>query len=186
MKTSLNLMTDDDRRRQLLTEARRLWTRVLGVTVLLLTCIGLYEWWQGTATTRQLARLEERYEPLQQLKDECAQMRREIKAMHEAKQLTLQLADTRPTVTLLGVVAAAAAESKGGVYLEQLDLLPESRDRAERTAVIEGVGRDHGSIARFTDALRSSNLFANVTLSSSDTSDQAASSTRAFRIECDL
>ena len=37
MKTSLNLMTDDDRRRQLMAEARRLWTRVLGVTVLVLT-----------------------------------------------------------------------------------------------------------------------------------------------------
>ena len=113
-------------------------------------------------------------------------MRREIKAMQEAQQLTLRLADTRPTVTLLGVVAAAAADTNGGVYLEQLDLMPESRDQTDRTAVIRGVGRDHGSIARFTDALRSSRLFANVTLSSSDTSDQSESPARAFRIECDL
>lgn len=186
MKTSLNLMTDDDRRRQMLADARRLWIRVLGGTVLALTAVGLFEWWQGSATTRKLAQLEERYEPVQTMKDECVQMRRDITAMQQAQQLTLKLVDTRPTVTLLGVVAGAAAETNGGVYVEKLDLLPESRGQEQRTAVLAGIGRDHGAIAKFTDSLRSSNLFVNVTLSSSDSGALGDSSDHAFRIECDL
>jgi hypothetical protein len=186
MKTSLNLMTDEDRRQQFVHGSKRLWIRILSTSLALMVLVAAAQWWQGRATGSQLRLLQERYTPLQTLKDECIRMRTEINAMRDTQQLTLRLVDTRPTVTLLGAISAAAATTNGEVYVEQLDLQHAESTTAQRTALVIGKGKDHTSIARFTAALRESDLFADVTLSSSDTSDALEEQARSFRIECQL
>jgi Tfp pilus assembly protein PilN len=184
MKTSINLMTDEARRQQLLREAKRLWSAVLGVTFVVLCVVGSVHWWRGQATSQRLRTLEDRYAPVQALKKESIRLRTEINVMRDAQQLTLRLVDTRPTVTLIGAVSEAAASTSGKVYVEELEMDRGPLAGDERKAVLRGIGQDNAAIAQFTNALRLSKLFADVTLSSSDSSPLANQETRFFRIEC--
>ena len=186
MKTSLNLMTDECRRSQFLRESKQFWSRTVALSLLVLAVVGGCQWWQGRATSRQLDQLEQRYAPIQAVKSECIRMRTEINAMRDAQQLTLRLVDTRPAVTLLGAVSAAAAATEGDVFVEQLELDHAGQLQQDRTAIMTGVGKDYAAIAKFAAALRASELFADVALSSSDSSQLADESSRSFRIECNL
>lgn len=142
MKTSLDLMTDDDRRRQLVQASLRLWGRILAASLAILIFVGTAEWWQGRSTSRQRQALEHRYAPLETLKYDCIRMRGEIVALQKAQRLTQSLVETRPTLTLLGSIAAAAAQTSGHVYVSQLDLEQAESSAAPRTAVVMGLGQD--------------------------------------------
>lgn len=186
MKRSLNLMTEQASRTALLKESKRFWTRVMSGTAVLLACAGLGMWWQGSADARRLATLEMRYAPVQTLQSECEQMESQIQALRDAQQLVLQLVDTQPTVTLLGTLASATAETEGRVFVKQLDLEQPSNAAGPRVAVVTGVGKDNKAIAQFEASLRASDLFAEVRLNSSEGSDTYTDATRSFRIECQL
>lgn len=186
MKTSLNLMTDECRRTQFLRESKQFWSRTFALSLLALAVVGACQWWQGRATSWQLYQLEQRYAPIQALKNECIRMRTEINAMRDAQQLTLRLVDTRPAVTLLGAVSTAAAETSGDIFVEQLELEHGEGMNHDRKAIMIGIGKDNSAIARFAAALRASELFADVALNSSDSSQLADEASRSFRIECRL
>jgi len=186
MKTSVNLMTDQARRDQLLRDARHFWGRVLLLTGGVLVLVGSVEWWQGRTTSARLRALEARYEPVQALQNDCARMEKQIQSMRSAQQLTLRLVDTRPTVTLLGALSAAAAATDGQVYVRQLELAQPRGDGEQRIAAVSGIGIDNAAIATFTDALRTSRLFTDVMLSSSDRNQVEEANARSFRIECKL
>ncbi|QDU54771.1 PilN domain-containing protein [Aeoliella mucimassa] len=186
MRTSINLMTDEDKRRQLLHDVQTFWVKVLLTTMMVILGVGTYHWWQNRVVLAELSELEEQYAPMQMLKDECIDMRTSINNMREAQQLMLRLVDTRPVVTLLGAVSHAAAETSGGVYIQSIELEPTERSGDARRAVMHGMGYGNSAIAQFTSALRSSNLFADVTLSSSASSTNDDDAATAFRIECQL
>jgi hypothetical protein len=186
MKTSLDLMTNEDRRRQVLLASKQFWVRMLGTSLAILVVVGGVEWWLGRATSRQLRLLEDRYAPILALRNECLRMRTDIQAMREAQQLTLRLVDTRPTTTLLGTISTAAAKTGGEIYVEQLQLDQRESSAVQRTAVVVGMGKDNAAIAQFAAALRESQLFSDVTLSSSDTTQAVDERARSFRIECQL
>lgn len=182
----MNLMTDAARRHTVLRQARRFWSRVLGGTLLALCLLGLFEWWQGSASTQRLNALESQYAPLQALKQECTAMQREISALQDVQQLTWRLIDVQPAATLLAVVAAAAAETQGDVFLEKLELEQSgtAQHPRRRRATLEGAGKSNAAIAEFATALRDSGLFEEVTLNSSNSEAGRARSTRTFRLEC--
>jgi len=186
VKLSLNLMTEQARRAAMLKESKRFWTRVLSGTAVLLACAGFGMWWQGSADSRRLATLEMRYAPVQTLQAECELMETQIKALRDAQQLVLQLVDTQPTVTLLGTLASATADTEGRIFVKQLDLEQPSNAAGPRLAVVIGVGKDNKAIAQFESSLRASELFADVRLNSSDSSDSYSDAARSFRIECQL
>jgi hypothetical protein len=188
MKHSLNLMTDEDRRAGILRESRRFWSRVLGITLVVLTCTGGAEWWHGRSATRRLAALESQYAPVQTLKDDCIRMRSEITTLRGAQQLTLRLVDTRPVVTLLGAISAAARETSGDVYVEELELKHEKTgsSNSSRVATVSGVGQTITAIAQFAAALRASDLFEEVSLESTESSGEHDGTVRSFQLECKL
>ena len=186
MSTHLNLMTDEDRRQQLLRGARRSWTRILLGTAVVLAMCGTVQWWHGTATSEELQSLEDRYAPIQTLKNQCIRMRTEINTMREAQQLTLRLVDTRPAVTLLGAISKAAANAGGRVFVDRLELQTDRASGDQRVAVVSGYGNDNSAIAKFTEALRASSLFADVSLNSSASQTASNQQARSFQIECQL
>ncbi len=186
MSTHLNLMTDEDRRRQLLRGARQGWTRMLVGTAVLLALCGTVQWWQGTATSEELRSLEDRYAPIQTLKNQCIRMRTEINSMREAQQLTLRLVDSRPTITLLGAISSAAASADGRVFVDRLELQTNRASGDQRVAVVSGYGNNNSAIAKFTEALRASSLFADVSLNSSASQTASNQQARSFQVECQL
>lgn len=186
MKTSLNLMTEQARRDAVFADCKRFWTKILTGTAVLLGLAGGSLWWQGSADSRRLSALERRHAPVQALQQECEQMESSIQTLSNAQQLVLQLVDTQPTVTLLGVLADAAADTKGRVFVQQFDLEQPSDAKDPRLAVLTGVGQNNKSVAQFAAALRESNLFIDVTLSSSDSNNTQSDTARSFRIECQL
>jgi len=188
MKSSLNLMTDNAKRTAILRESGRIWSRVLGGSLLLLACVGAAEWWHGQSATRQLADLESHYAPVQTLKDDGARMRTEIALLRDAQQLTLRLVDTQPVVTLLGAISEAARQSSAEVYVHDIELervANQSTDKG-RVAMISGTGRSMTAIAQFASVLRSSELFQQVTLRSSGQSNPTSESSQSFQLECQL
>ena len=192
MKRSINLMTDEAQRAGVLREARRFWMRVLGGTLILLIGCGFLEWRISQSTSRQVAALRMQYAPIQSLKNECITMRGEMSTLREAQQLTLRLVDLHPVVTLLGTISNAISKTGGDVFIEKLVLNNDHlHDSAESSGpgqrvTLQGSGPTNLSIAQFTDALRASGLFQNVTLHSSESNNQHTSTARSFHLNCQL
>ena len=186
MRTSINLMTEDDIRSRMLHDSRQLWTHILLLTAAVLLVMGAYQVLHSPLIGSELRQLEDQYAPMQALKDECIRMRTNINGMRDAQQLMLRLVDTRPVTTLMGAVSQAATETSGGVFIQSLEVLPPTGPDQQRRAIVQGMGQDNASIASFMAALRASQLFDDVTLSSSSSSHTEVDVATSFHIECQL
>lgn len=187
MKTSVNLMTEEALRSQILREQRRLWGGALVWMAVLLVSFGVTEWWQMRSTSQRLASLESQYAPVESLRHACIAMRQETNELREAQQLTLRLVDNQPVVTLLGAVSAAAAECDGNVFVGQLEIEPDDESQGHgnrRRAMVSGIGRTNADVAQFAASLRTSGLFADVRLDSTTSDSSKQGRGQSFRIEC--
>lgn len=185
MRTHLNLMPMTYRRRQLI--RRRLWQWSV-MWVFAMVVLSLAAWTQWSQYQRGVARLSARqreYQPIEQLGKEVAEIERRIDDLQQREALSLNLADERSMLSLVGVLSDAAKSSGGQVSIQNMQFDRRGDGAAETNSVVlRGVAVDDFSVARFAARLRDRKAFSNVELKSTGDVKVGDIDARTYSLEC--
>ncbi len=193
MKRSLNLMSEQARKRGLVRRCLRLWLRLFAGLMLLLTAVGFVQWRACHLEQLKQASAEAEYEPIRQLKLENARLQKQIKAFQEAERIPLELAKHQPLLGLVGLATQVVTEQEGKVYLQHMEierdplvLEPEKHSAGQPilSFSLAGTSIDSSAVTRLADALRNFGPFADVELSTNKTSHIGKQALQAFSIQC--
>jgi hypothetical protein len=172
--------------------ARR-WALALGVAVTVMAPLSIIRWEESRTVRNEHEAMEASYEPIRRLIQLNRDLRTQAVALVTDEKLALALSRRRPVTTLLGVASAAAAETRGQLYIEHLSLtqLPPgdatsvaSNDGSNRL-VIEAAATLSYDIARFVEALQKAPI-ASVKVTSDVVVSQNGIDRKNYTIECTL
>ena len=185
MKTHLNLMPMHYRRGQLIRRRLKqwsvLWLLTAGFTVLL----GWTQWTQYQTGASRLASLRVRYEPIEAIKGEVADLQERIDALQRRESLALSLADERSMLGLVGLLSQAKQACDGRISIGRLNLVRSgNRQTATSVLTLTGVAPDDIIVSRFANALRAANAFAAVDLKSTANATVGNKKARSYTMEC--
>lgn len=191
MKRTLNLAPPGIRRRQAMRRLVHACSTAITLAGAASATWLLVEWSRGAAMAQALGRLEAEYAPLERLMEEDVLLRGEIERLRAREQMSLRLTTDRIGLPLLAVLAQAATEAGGDVYVEELHYHASSQTTRNRRTVtqdgpkaeLEGVSRDSLAVARFAQELRRSKLFTRVSIESSQPAP-GSGDLRQFEIAC--
>ncbi len=206
MKRSVNLLSWNYRRRQLI--RRRLLQWSAAAAVLGSVAAG----WVAAALVQQaevrqiVADLEAQYAPIAELTRQLTEARKTLRQWEDRRKAAAALEETRPALTLLGLVSRCARACQGRLRIDQLALQPlqavpgadrrksspgsqqaleatGSNNSPSATVTIKGQALDNLAVAQFVASLRETRAFEKVELKSTA---QAASETavRSYLVEC--
>ncbi len=206
MKRSVNLLSWNYRRRQLI--RRRLLQWSAAAAVLGSVAAG----WVAAALVQQaevrqiVAHLEAQYAPIAELTRQLTEGRKTLRQWEDRRKAAAALEETRPALTLLGLVTRCARACQGRLRIDQLALQPlqavpgtdrrksspatqqapeatGSKSSPSATVTIKGQALDNLAVAQFVASLRETRAFEKVELKSTA---QAASETavRSYLVEC--
>lgn len=187
MVRALNLMPAAAVRRQALREATSFWSKVLGVSLLAMGGFISLQAWRAQEARQVRDALEAQHAPVNQVRNDTRLLRSRIASLSDTEQLALELAKKQPMVTLVGRIAEAVAYAGGDLYVDSLDFARrESTSEASEMQLLqlEGAARDNLSVTRFVEGLRSSGLFRDVQLTSTESRVLASQAATAFNLEC--
>ncbi len=203
MKTRLNLLPWRVRRSQIV--RRRLiqwtvaWAMVAGVTAGL--CLAKAN--QRAEAQEALTRLEDEYAPIAAVRNQIQSCRKSLEAWNRREAAAAQLEDSRPALTLVGMVSRSARVCQGRLRIDLLTVRP--RDEASRaaekkpaekqktptpagspsaTVTIKGAALDNLAVSRFVAALRETKAFDRVELKSSAEQPIGDVRTCSYQVEC--
>jgi hypothetical protein len=209
MKTFINLLPFEYRRRELVRLRLLQWSLVWAGCLLLIVAA----WWlkqgQHRASRQAVEAAETRFRPLKQLMGQRRVMENELRKLHAKGTVLGQLRDERPLFTLIGMVSESARECRGRLVVDEMSFQHNtnatSTDRPQRdsgkptdnqpaadgsgpraSVTLRGTALDNLAVARFAAALRDSGLFGRVELKSSVGDHSAAGNLRAYLLECDI
>jgi len=195
MKTYLNLMPQGLQRRELIRARVRQWSIVWVVAGALAVTVGSIQWTRlGSARSRVLG-LQKEYAPVETLQKDNTSIRSQIEELQQREKITLEIADERPVLTLLGSVSRAARECEGNVCVQKLSLKParaaggsrrlnSAETDVQRRLTLNGLGVDNLSVARFVAALRDTGVFSQVDLKSTEATTVNTVQARTYHLEC--
>ena len=209
MKTFVNLLPLEYRRRQLVRCRLVQWSVVWALCVLLAAGV----WWGKQCrhrSARYAAEAAERaYLPLKKLLGESDAMRTELEQLHAKGTILRQLCDDRPIVTLIGVVSQGVHQCAGRLAVQKLSF--ERREEQIPTGAVksaarnkepgqspsqetvpwavvalEGEALDNIAVATFVVSLRDTALFRSVELKSSVSKKSTDGEFRSYSLECEI
>ena len=183
MKRHLNLIPSQVRGAQEARRAMLMWAKILCVVATVTTTIVAMEYAQCTTAQARLGAMNAHFEPLAQMLKEQQEITAQIQQLEAHEQLSLRLAEEIQGAMVLGAVSSAAAKLPEQVYLTKFDF--QSGGNAGAGSVrLEGAGADPLAIASFAEQLRETQLFLEVSISSTRKLPGGAPATRAFELDC--
>ncbi|MBN2477594.1 MAG: PilN domain-containing protein [Pirellulales bacterium] len=210
MKTHLNLLSFDYRRRQFLRGWLLRWSLVWAACVVLAAVPCWLKQVRYGIADRKLQTAQRRYAPVDKLAREVDAMSAELRTL-EAKGTVLgQVRDDRPLGTLIGLASRSARRCNGrlvvrklsfqrqqpqseqnkpprGRSTKQADSPPAPKKRLPWAAVtFSGEALDNVAVATFVVGLRDTGLFRRVELKSSVGKDAPNAEIRSYVLECDI
>ena len=189
MKTHLNLLSHSFCRRQVAITRLRQWC----VVWLVAAAVGggvIWMCWQSNGDqARQIEALERKYQPVAKQMREITILKEKLAELQVREKLTLELAQERPMLTLLGHVSQAASECGGKVSVQSFRLDQRrqggaSELRDQNVLTLSGVGTDNLTVARFVVSLRDAGIFEQVQLKSTGVVSIGEKTGRAYVLEC--
>lgn len=206
MKRFVNLLPWNYRRRQLVRRRLMQWGAV-GAAVLLAGAGWLGAGLVQRAEVQQLvADLETEYAPVAELTAQLTQGRMELRRWEDRRKAAAALEETRPALTLLGLVSRCARACEGRLRIDQLSLQPRPPSPAAEprrpaspgrtapqpprpsgpsaTVTIKGQALDNLAVARFVANLRETRAFQRVELKSTAEQPGGQGRLRSYLVEC--
>ena len=190
MTTHLNLLPMKFRRGQIARRRLRQWCMVWLACGALMSSVGWARWNRSRQLNDRLMTLEEEFAPVRRMQDELRRLRRELEEVKRREALVLELAERQPMLTLFGLMSRAAAECGGNVavlevtFHRTMEAGATGEEESPGVLVLEGVGVDNLAIARFAAAFRSSDLFREVHLKSTQEVVMNTNPAKAYHLEC--
>ncbi len=198
MKTHLNLIPWKVRQAQVVRRRLMQWAVVWAAAAGAMAGIGVAKANQSAAVRQTLDALEAEYAPVAALRQEIRTCRQSLEAWSRREAAAAQLEDTRPALTLLGMVGRSARQCEGRLRVDQLTVRPrEQSPGAEKKSAgkhpnagvstlvtIKGVALDNPSVSRFVAALRQTQAFDRVELKSSAEQPAGDLKTCSYLVEC--
>jgi len=188
--SSINLMTTESRRRAILRSALRHWSKAGVLSLVSLTCLWTFDWWQAQKASTERDIVEQQYEPVQRLKAEIQTAKVQLNDLQTNESLAIAMATPRSTLSLFGCVSKAAGEADQSVHIQNLDFTGTDEIVFEGTTAsqlkIRGIGRDAVAVTRFVDQLRAEDVFTKVELTSTSAMKLNDAVVREFHVECSL
>lgn len=207
MKRSLNLLPWKYRRQQLVRRRLLQWTTVWAMAVLL-AALGLGAGLVKRAEVRQrVSDLEAQYAPVAQLTRQLTEGRKTLRQWEDRRKAAAALEETRPALTLLGLVSRCARACEGRLRIDKLSLQPRQAPAAAQppktsppgrpgpqvppvvsgpsaTVTIQGQALDNLAVAQFVAYLRETRAFQRVELKSAAQQPGGQTPLRAYLVEC--
>jgi hypothetical protein len=193
VKRYINLMSSGARFRTAARVRLRRWALALAVMVTVLAPLSIIRWDESRKTRNEHEAMEAGYEPIRRLIQLNRDLRTQAAALVGNERLALELSRRHPATTLLGLVGAAAAESRGELFIEHLTLtqLPPgvgaapTPTGAREQMVIEAAATLTYDIAGFVESLQKAPI-ASVKVVSDVVVSQDGMDRKNYTIECTL
>ena len=122
MASSVNLMTDRAALRAASERILRGWALAICAVIVLLAPALAWTWRERTKAIQAHEALEAKYEPLRRLARDSRSLGAETAKLTERERTALELSNNRPVGVLLSVVASAVHASRGGVFVEHVNI----------------------------------------------------------------
>lgn len=207
MKRFVNLLPWKHRRRQLIRRRLLQWAAVWAVLV------ALGAGWVGTGLIQRaevherVAELEAEYAPVGELTRQLTEARKTLRQWQERRDAVAALEETRPALTLLGLVSRCAQACQGRLRIDKLSLQPHQATPAAEaskhaspgrpgaqaprapsgpsaTVTIHGQALDNLAVAQFVANLRETRAFERVELKSTAEQPGGQAAVRSYQVEC--
>jgi hypothetical protein len=207
MKTSVNLLPLNYRRRQVVRRSLARWLLVwlvcLGVS---LVACGLAQH-RSQSLEQAVGAAERNAAPLNRLVQEQTTMQAALREFDTKRTVLGEVQSDRPVLTLIGLVSQSAQRCQGGLAVHQLsferkDRQPTDIEKSPLSAespkpapepdelwgcmIVRGDAVDNVAVATFVVGLRDSGVFRRVELKSCIRSLAAGRESRNYLVECDL
>jgi len=187
MKSSLNLLSLQARKREQIRRARRLWLRVLAATCSTLLVAGLMQWQLCQRAASHHTAAAARYEPIRRLKADNTSLSQQIKKLSTKERIPLALAQQEPLLGLIGFVAGEFAAHRDRAYVRQIaieynPLAPNSNDTSALVVDLQGVTVDPSAATALAESLRQTGPFKAVRISTSKASRGTEAAQQLFSI----
>jgi hypothetical protein len=186
MNQNMNLLPQSYRVRQAATKTVFRWLGITVVIVALTCCWGLQDVLRSQVSREAMHNLREESEPVREAEIDVRRLRMRMEGLREQKTLEGQLAERRSLTDLMGIISGSSKSCDGEVCVRSLDLkqVKNQNDDTLYTLSLSGVGTDDLVIARFAAALRDSNAFSKVQLSSTSPISENEIAARSYTMEC--
>ena len=185
MKTYLNLMPMHYRRGQLIRRRLKQWSVLWLLTAGCAALLGWTQWTQYQTGASRLASLRVRYEPIEAIKGDVAELQERIDALQRRESLALSLADERSMLGLVGLLSQAKQSCDGRISIGRLSLVRSGTSEAAISVLtLNGVAPDDIIVSRFASALRAANAFTSVDLKSTARATVGKNEARSYTMEC--
>lgn len=208
MKTHLNLMTLESRRRHLVMRHVARWSRVTALFVALAAVC----WWRVSGDVSdveaRLNRLSKLSAPYREEIANNRKLRLRIQVAEQRKYLFNQLSFPQQPLQLVGIISASAREQEGKVQIVTFALGPHKvastskpptqrrsrrgappkpkKETVTRSAVnLSGIADDDLTLSRFVASLRETGVFLDVELKwSGNVANSDDKQSRAYELSC--
>lgn len=190
----LNLLPFDHLRRELIHRRVRQWGVVWCAAIAGLLVYGWLERTDYDRLTRRLEAVNVEYAPVQQMKTEIGVLQGKLHEIQVRESIMLRLAEQRPVLTILGVIANAAKTCDGSVSATNVQLTTHAATNAkarqptgseqDNQVSIDGVADNDAAIARFATELRAATIFDQVSLREAADQETSGIKVRRYRIQC--
>lgn len=185
MSTHLNLMPMSYRRRHLIVRRVRQWCAMWVLAIVLLSLLAWTQWSQYQSGVAHLDSRQREYAPIKKLAQEVKAIEGRIEDLRRREALSLELADERSMLSLVGVLSAAAESSGGQVAINTLRFERRGQGAEHANIVtLQGVAVDDFSVARFSARLRDAKAFSKVELKSTGDVSVGETEARSYSLEC--
>lgn len=157
MRRYVNLMSEGARFRVAARVQLRRWALALVGAVAVLAPVAAWRWQEARRVRQEHEALEASYEPIRRLNTTNMALRTDAAALIRDDRLPLELSRKRPVATLLGIVGAAVATSKGELFVEHMRLVQSPLGAASPSKgrlIIEVASTLTFDVANFVDALK--------------------------------
>lgn len=190
MKTHLNLLPQPVVQRQTVAKQLRVWMYVALAVIVFAIGWTVYLDHQTAQAGRQHAELEDAHQATQVTLRSIRRLRGELVHQHQSREPAL--ADNQQEVlALLGMLAAAAEKSDGGIAVERFHYvstaaLTADEDRTNESFRVElrGVAADPLTVAALVTSIQSWEMFTKVELKSSGPVQVGQQNAHRYVIEC--
>ncbi len=215
MKTFVNLLPFEYRKRDLLRRRLLQWSLVWGLCVASAAGLGWLKQDRYRTSQHFLETTQRRFAPAKELIRQRETMRAELGRLHSKGTVLGQLRDDRPMLTLIGLASECARRCNGRLVVgsfsfqrqqtrKKSDARPRGASKQQApppatpgnraaepaapwaTVVFTGEALDNVAVATFVVGLRDTGLFRRVELKSSVGKKSAQTEVCSFQLECDI
>jgi len=190
MKHYANLMSEAAHFRAQAWIRLRRWALALALLGAVLVPLAGMRWRECRRVQQEHEALEARYAPIKRLNALNVKLRAEAGTLVRDERLALELSRHRPASALLGLISAAAASSRGELFIEHLNLTQnaphgENQPAVEERMIIEAAATLRYDIAGFVKALEKPPI-KQVRVTSDEVVSEHGIEHKSYVIECVL